>query len=907
MTNSLVSAAAIPAADSFYALMSTISTAQGTAARWQVARDPDAPQLWILAHPQGVQTPDQGWKLHVSAIASEAAEVLRRILPVLFAADARFKVLASATQLAVLNTGGLGLAQIGKFVTIYPNSDGQAVTLGAALDQVTQGLLGPVIASDRPLRTGSLVHYRYGGFVDQLTQTPLGEIIPTIRTPSGSRVPDRRQTSYRTPQGVADPFLAAGVATPPPPPQVLIGERYLIVETRYHSPRGLIHLAVDTTNGQRCIVKHARPRTLIDQDGRDSRDHVRHEATVLERLAPDARFPQPLALFDINDEVFLVMEEWLGETLERHIAQITAQGTLIPGAQLVQWGQELAAILDTIHRKGFIYQDLKSSNVMVAPDGRLGLLDFDLAHPLTQLDYTPQAATRGYSSPQQLAGRPPLPSDDVYSLGAVLYFIATRAEPSMAPRADRLLDRPVAVLNPRLSRAVVAVITRCLDPDPAQRFAQPAAVGAALAAITTPEAEPPMFGTAPPQTFSPVHYQTLAQRLGDTICHVARVRAPGQTWLSTHSIGNGVALRDINTGVAGTLLALSALVSAFADPAHRAMLAAGAAWLAQAPPMSSDPLPGLYVGEAGIGTALLRAGQALGDTTLIAAAVQRGRQVAGYPYRAPDLFNGTAGRLRFHLWLWAATGDAAQYQAAQQAGEALLAAATPVGEDGLEWLIPPGYGSLSGNAYLGYAHGTAGIADALLDLAATTEDPRFQAAAHAAARRLAALAVPVLADASGLNWPNVAGSSLAHPFWCHGATGIGRFFLHAAQRECWPDAAALAAGAARTVARGARWIGPTQCHGLAGNIEFLLDMAQQTGDASYRAEAAILAQLLEAFAQEHGGQLVWPAERTGLFTPDFMVGYAGVVACLLRLGAPDGESSFLNQRISADVARSAPT
>ncbi len=102
-----------------------------------------------------------------------------------------------------------------------------------------------------------------------------------------------------------------------------------------------------------------------------------------------------------------------------------------------------------------------------------------------------------------------------------------------------------------------------------------------------------------------------------------------------------------------------------------------------------------------------------------------------------------------------------------------------------------------------------------------------------------------------------------------------------------PGAADLAARAARTVARGARSLGPTQCHGLAGNIEFLLDMFQATGDGAYLAEARSLARLLEAFSHEKNGSLVWPSDVSDTFSPDYMTGYAGVAVCLLRLSDPE--------------------
>jgi lantibiotic modifying enzyme len=336
-------------------------------------------------------------------------------------------------------------------------------------------------------------------------------------------------------------------------------------------------------------------------------------------------------------------------------------------------------------------------------------------------------------------------------------------------------------------------------------------------------------------------------------------------------------------------------VAKLGDPHHAEVLRRGGEWLVAAPGLEGAPLPGLYVGEAGIGTALLRAGQVLGDEELIAAAAERGRRVAALPYSSPDLLNGTAGRLRFHLFLWDATGAPEHLRDAITCGERLLAAATR-NDDGVCWTIPSGYLDLSGKSCLGYAHGAAGIADALLDLFEATGDDRFLASARDAGRWLLPQALPALDDGSGLDWPDLHGAALNGTFWCRGAAGVGRFFLHAADLDILPEAAETAARAARAVARGSRWTSATQCHGLAGSIEFLLDVYQATADRAYLIEARSLARILEAFATERDGLLVWPSESPHVYSPDYMVGYAGVGVCLLRLADPDRHPHQLSRR-----------
>jgi lantibiotic modifying enzyme len=113
---------------------------------------------------------------------------------------------------------------------------------------------------------------------------------------------------------------------------------------------------------------------------------------------------------------------------------------------------------------------------------------------------------------------------------------------------------------------------------------------------------------------------------------------------------------------------------------------------------------GLYVGEAGVGAALLRAGQVLGNHALISAAEDHGRMISRLPWGSPDLFNGAAGRLRYHLWLWDETGAAEHLDSAKAAGEHLLERVHN-DDDGARWSLGEGFESVAGPPQIGYAHG----------------------------------------------------------------------------------------------------------------------------------------------------------------------------------------------------------
>jgi serine/threonine protein kinase len=869
---------------------------------WRIEPDSRLAPFWIHVQRDVAELPEQGWKIHVSACEPSAEEILRRVLPVLLGEGACFKLAASLSILSSLNDGNGGLSQVGKFITVYPTDNEQAVRLALALDEATHGLMGPNVPSDRPFRPGGLIHYRYGAYGSRYLQTPMGEILPVLVTPDGALVADRRLTRYSPPEWAVDPFLEAGAASSLPPESWILGGRYLRIVTTHRSARGAVHLAVDVVGGRSCILKQAFRNVAATSDGRDARDHLRHEADTLSRIAPEPRFPLIYDIFHQDDDLFLAMEEIRGATLESHVREIFATGAPPAGQAIISWARELTSMLSTVHDKGFIYRDLKSSNVLVTPEGHLRLVDFELACEAgvyrSQFGY----GTVGYVSPQQAAGHRAAVTDDIYSLGAVLYFAATGAEPSSSPHHMDLLRRPLRLLNPALGRGLEAVIDRCLSPDAASRFPSMAALDKALVAL--PCEQPPRRSALGDERLpdlpvgARIHYRSLAANLADVIASAAEPRANGQgfDWVSLNETEGTIRTPYLNAGSAGAVLSLAELVGELGLLQHRPLLSEAALGLARAPRPEGPPLPGLYVGEAGIGAAQLRTGQVLGDSLLIAEALRTGRHVDSLPHSSPDLYNGTAGRLRFHLLLWDETGDREQLDAAIRAGERLLTLAEGTDGNGICWPMPDGYGDLSGSAYLGYAHGAAGIADVLLDLFEATGQPRFLATSQAAARWLLRLAVPVLDDASGLNWPGKEGEPPFGPVWCHGGAGIGLFFLKAAELDAVPGAADIAARAGAAVARGSRWAGPTQCHGLSGNIEFLLDLAQSIGDVRFLAEAGSLALLLEAFAVKQNERLVWPSDSPRIFTPDYMVGYAGVALCLLRLSDPERQPRQLCRR-----------
>jgi len=441
-----------------------LEQATGSRDSWRVDPASDAIGTWIYVDKDRALIPDKGWKLHISATPWSASEVLDRTLPILFSEDACFKFAASIEVLASINEGEGGLGQIGKFMTIYPNSDAQAVQLAARIHEATEGLGGPEVLTDEPLVPGSLVHYRFGEFIGELDALPdEGERFPTDGVIPTGPPPDELVAPI-------DPFKEAGIAIPLQ--KRLIGDRFLLTGTLYRSPRGSVHLAADLLEPNSRILKRAARWGRALPDGTDARDLLRREAELLRLLSDDPHFPTAHELIEQVD-LYLVMDHIEGPTLARLVGERTKQGDAPALAEIVRVGRGIAEALEKMHSKGLVYRDLNPENVIVVANGEPRLLDLELVSPVGSTSALFAAGSPGYASPEQLEGSPVSVADDVYALGALLAFAATGHEPSEGLRLDAVDD------------GLAAIIERCRAIAPSERWSSMTEVSAALSGINT--------------------------------------------------------------------------------------------------------------------------------------------------------------------------------------------------------------------------------------------------------------------------------------------------------------------------------------------------------------------------------------------------------------------------------------
>jgi nucleotide-binding universal stress UspA family protein len=203
------------------------------------------------------------------------------------------------------------------------------------------------------------------------------------------------------------------------------------------------------------------------------------EEMVLKRLT-GRHVPHFVAAGDLRRRPYLVMEFVAGETLESRL-----DDKPVDAETAARYGALIAEALDSLHRQGVVHLDLKPGNVILAERGAV-LIDFGLARHEKLPDLLGEESdvpmgTPATISPEQLCGDRTRPESDIFALGVILYRLVTGEYPfdepvSLAGQKRRLYrpPRPPASLNGKVPRWMQEIVLRCLEVDPADRYASAA-------------------------------------------------------------------------------------------------------------------------------------------------------------------------------------------------------------------------------------------------------------------------------------------------------------------------------------------------------------------------------------------------------------------------------------------------
>lgn len=246
-------------------------------------------------------------------------------------------------------------------------------------------------------------------------------------------------------------------------PGSLLKKKYKIIKMIGKGGFGATYLAYDKSMFDQPRAIKEIPRQYCD----DKEDEF---LTVLSHPA----IPKLFERFNQGKFHYSVMEFIEGKSLEERVRQ-TSKG--LPETEVLNLAEQMFAVLKYIHSQGVVHRDLKPDNVLIRKNGRISLIDFGIAKNFRTgfgTRHLARAASSYYSSPEQYrAGKGYTDfQSDIYSTGAVLYFITTGIEPGDALSRDALKDiTPLPRdLNSKISKNLESVIVTALKMKKEQRF-----------------------------------------------------------------------------------------------------------------------------------------------------------------------------------------------------------------------------------------------------------------------------------------------------------------------------------------------------------------------------------------------------------------------------------------------------
>ncbi|OLF14622.1 class III lanthionine synthetase LanKC [Actinophytocola xanthii] len=359
---------------------------------------------WVHLEPEDTRLPDQGWKIHASAVGSQAARVVAEVWDYCVRRGISFKFLRSQAMLSRLNGKSASRTSSGKLVTIYPADEHTLELTLKELSERLRGVVGPHILNDLRWGEGPL-YLRYGGFRMRYCFSPAGDHVPAVARPDGVLVPDLRGTAFRTPSWVRIPAFVqaqveaarAGSGGPLP---------YRVEKALLFSNGGGVYRAVERSGlGRTVVLREARPHAGLDMDDADAVARLDREHAMLDRLADLEFVPRVLGRFRHWEHHFLVEElvegEPLHEAMGRRHPLLRPDPTDAELAEYSAWAnatfERIRTAVGRLHERGVVFGDLKPGNIMVRPDGRVCLVDFETAYALGE-ENRPTLVTEGFSA-----------------------------------------------------------------------------------------------------------------------------------------------------------------------------------------------------------------------------------------------------------------------------------------------------------------------------------------------------------------------------------------------------------------------------------------------------------------------------------------------------------------------------
>ncbi|MBB5856562.1 serine/threonine-protein kinase [Amycolatopsis umgeniensis] len=201
----------------------------------------------------------------------------------------------------------------------------------------------------------------------------------------------------------------------------IVAGRYALLGELGRGGMGIVWRAQDQVIGRQVAIKE-----LKFPDGPEDASVLSERMLREVRAAGRLNDPAVVTVYDVVNEggaTYIVMELVEAPTL----ADLVRERGPMPAQQIAVVGERVLSALRAAHAAGIVHRDVKPANIMVAPDGRVKLTDFGIAHATDDPRLTTSGMIVGspaFMAPERVEGRDAMPESDLWSLGTTLFFAA---------------------------------------------------------------------------------------------------------------------------------------------------------------------------------------------------------------------------------------------------------------------------------------------------------------------------------------------------------------------------------------------------------------------------------------------------------------------------------------------------
>ena len=258
----------------------------------------------------------------------------------------------------------------------------------------------------------------------------------------------------------------------------LLAERYELSERLASSGMTSIWRGHDRVLGRDVAIKVLHPELAANPT---FRARFSEEAVNAARLT----HPNIVALYDTGEQqgIAYIVSEWVEGA---NLASLLVQRGPLPPPQAARLASEVAMALDYAHGAGVVHGNLKSSNILITPDGTIKVGDFSIAKAAATEDPDRTGEILGsthHLAPEQLDSESVDGRSDVYALGVCLFEMLTGRPPPAANDGQHPSLRSPRSLRAGIPRDLDGVVTRAMAPEPGKRFQTAADMATALARL----------------------------------------------------------------------------------------------------------------------------------------------------------------------------------------------------------------------------------------------------------------------------------------------------------------------------------------------------------------------------------------------------------------------------------------